>query len=108
MSLCNLIFVDPNNLFYLSPAVSDDIRTNLTYTSRISVLQNIDRETQLARYDFEVEVLQAGIQFDIIKLKPTTKSQAISMIMISIEHLIQTRNSCSKMELNWSYVENAL
>nr|XP_022319465.1 cadherin-23-like isoform X3 [Crassostrea virginica] len=56
---------DPNNLFYLSPAVPEP-PANLLYNSTISVLKDIDRETQLARYDFEVEAIEMenGVETD--------------------------------------------
>ncbi|XP_061175504.1 cadherin-23-like isoform X2 [Saccostrea echinata] len=56
---------DPSNLFLITPAESID-SSNLRYMSQIRVLGNIDRETQLARYDFDVEAIEMenGVETD--------------------------------------------
>lgn len=56
---------DPKNLFYLSPAEPVP-PANLQYKSSIEVFKAIDRETQLARYDFEVEAIEMenGVETD--------------------------------------------
>lgn len=97
---------DPNNLFYLMPA-EPQAPANLQYVSKIQVFKNIDRETQLARYDFEVEAIEMenGVETD---QRVTTKVIVTILDMDdNIPQFQQSLYNVSVLEMDSSTLVNA-